>query len=372
MAASRRRMSRKKRVLVPILSVLIALLLIIAAYAAYVFIAYYRLDDNLELEPERQYSMVAAPVSAMRTGTTYTVVTQNIGFGAYTPDFTFFMDGGKKSWAASEQSVRDCVIAAAQTLDDYSPDFLLIQEVDFDSTRSYHVDEAAMLRENFPAHTSVFAQNFDSPFLFYPFLQPHGISRSGIMTLSTFTITSAVRRQLPISKSLSKIVDLDRCFTVSRIPVENGKELILINVHMSAYGGSDAIRTAQMNTLFNVMKTEFDAGNYVICGGDFNHDFTGTSVPTLNNGEKSDMGWAQPFPADLIPNGLHRATDYTCGEQKPTCRNCDVPYVEGNFTIIVDGFIVSDNVDVTYLENVQTGFAYSDHSPVVMKFTLQK
>ena len=44
--------------------------------------------------------------------------------------------------------------------------------------------------------------------------------------------------------------------------------------------------------------------------------------------------------------------------------------VEGNFTIIVDGFIVSDNVTVNFLENVQTGFRYSDHNPVLMRFTL--
>ena len=62
---------------------------------------------------------------------------------------------------------------------------------------------------------------------------------------------------------------------------------------------------------------------------------------------------------------------YNDGKINPTCRNCDVPYKEGNFTIIVDGFIVSDNVTVTSLENVVTGFVYSDHNPVVMKFKLK-
>ena len=115
---------------------------------------------------------------------------------------------------------------------------------------------------------------------------------------------------------------------------------------------------------------EYRAGNYCVCGGDFNHDFTGDSTQRLNGGETAEFGWAQPFPIDMLPKGLIRCTDYTCGEQRPTCRNCDIPYEEGNFTIIVDGFIVSDNVTVTYLENVQTGFTYSDHNPVVMRFTL--
>ena len=152
--------------------------------------------------------------------------------------------------------------------------------------------------------------------------------------------------------------------------MENGRELVLYNVHLSAYGGSDEIRAAQMNMLFSDMLEEYRAGNYCVCGGDFNHDFTGDSTQRLNGGETAEFGWAQPFPIDMLPKGLIRCTDYTCGEQRPTCRNCDIPYEEGNFTIIVDGFIVSDNVTVTFLENVQTGFTYSDHNPVVMRFTL--
>ena len=54
--------------------------------------------------------------------------------------------------------------------------------------------------------------------------------------------------------------------------MENGKELIIYGVHMSAYGNSDEIREAQTSMLFQDMKSEMDKGNYVICGGDFNHD----------------------------------------------------------------------------------------------------
>ena len=179
-----------------------------------------------------------------------------------------------------------------------------------------------------------------------------------------------MRRSLPISTGFSKFLDLDRCYTVSRVPTENGRELVLYNVHLSAYGGSDEIRAAQMNMLFGDMLGEYRQGNYVVCGGDFNHDFTGNSTQVLNGGEMTDFGWAQPFPIEMLPEGLTRCDNYTGEVTQPTCRNCDIPYVEGNFTIIVDGFIVSDNVTVNYLENVQTGFRYSDHNPVLMRFVL--
>ena len=39
--------------------------------------------------------------------------------------------------------------------------------------------------------------------------------------------------------------------------------------------------------------------------------------------------------------------------------------------VIVDGFIVSDNVRVVDCQPVDEGFAASDHNPVVMTFELE-
>ena len=39
---------------------------------------------------------------------------------------------------------------------------------------------------------------------------------------------------------------------------------------------------------------------------------------------------------------------------------------EGQLVLTVDGFLVSPNVEVTGSEVLDTGFAYSDHNPVVM------
>lgn len=347
------------------MSVLLCLVFVVICYVCYVVFSYNRIDDRQAVsvngtEKGRQ----------LENDKQYTVITQNLGFGAYTADFTFFMDGGKQSWANSKESVTDCINKGAQTALTEDPDFVLFQEVDTDSTRSYHIDEREILLSQFSGYSSVFAVNYHSAFLMYPIFQPHGSSNSGIMTFSKYEISSCQRRSLPISTGLSKFLDLDRCYSVSRLPVSNGKELILYNVHMSAYGGSDEIRAAQMNMLLNDMKSEYDKGNYCVCGGDFNHDFTGDSTQKLNGGGKVDFGWAQPFPAELIPDGISRAVDYSGEKLNPTCRNCDVPYKEGNFTIIVDGFLVSDNVKVNYVDNKLTGFIYSDHNPVVMKFSL--
>ena len=54
----------------------------------------------------------------------------------------------------------------------------------------------------------------------------------------------------------------------------------------------------------------------------------------------------------------------------PTCRNNDVPYEKGyTYTVTVDGFIVSDNVKAA-AQNIDTGFEFSDHNPVLLTFEL--
>ena len=346
----------------------IALLVLLAAvlgYVAYVFIDYDRIEDMQELTVEGD-----AVIAAMTADTEYAVVTQNIGFGAYTDDFTFFMDGGESSRAESEESVVNCVENIAVDINALAPDIVLFQEVDFGSTRSYQVDQKAMLCEDFNGYDEVFAVNYHSAYLMYPFLEPHGASNSGILTMCQADIQSALRRSFPISTGFSKFLDLDRCYSVCRISVENGKELVLYNVHSSAYGGDDSIRAGQMGMLFDDMAAEYAKGNYVIAGGDFNHDFTGSSTQDLNDMEGNDFGWAQPFPVEMLPEGITRCVDYTRGADVATSRNCDIPYSEESTVFILDGFLVSDNVTVTYLENIDNAFRYTDHNPVLMRFKL--
>lgn len=346
-------------------AILAVILIVVLGYVAYVYFTYDRIEDNQTLDPRG--NAVAEAVAVDRE---YTVMTQNVGFGAYTADFTFFMDGGESSRAASAESVKTCIGGISENIRSYKPDFVFFQEVDTDSTRSHHINERELLCGDFEDYQEVFAINYHSAYLMYPILEPHGKSNSGILTLSRAEVTSALRRSLPISTSFSKFLDLDRCYSVSRIPVENGRELVLYNVHLSAYGGSDEIRAAQMNMLFDDLKAEYEKGNYCVVGGDFNHDFTGNSGEMLNGVSGTEYDWAQPFPVEMLPREILRCDNYTAGGNVPTCRNCDVPYDENTFVNIVDGFLVSDNVTVTRLENIDAAFEFTDHNPVLMSFTL--
>ena len=349
-----------------ILTIILLLVLVAAGYVGYVYFSYSRIPDNQELTVYNCNSDNA------EVGKEYTVVSYNVGFGAYTDDFTFFMDGGSESRARSEESVKTCINGCSDIVLSYDPDFVIFQEVDTDSTRSHHVDESALIRDSFMAvdqYDNVFAQNYHSAYLMYPITEPHGASNSGLMTLSRFKITSSLRRSLPIATDFNKLLDLDRCYSISRIPTDDCKELILIDLHLSAYGTDASQGNAQLEMLFEDMKKEYDAGNYVIAGGDFNHDFTCDSKEYFNPGNTEEHSWCNPFPDDIIPDGFSKCTDYAEGMVAST-RNTDIPYSEDSFTVILDGFIVSDNVTVNYVQNIDKAFKYTDHNPVVMKFVL--
>ena len=348
------------------LFVLLAVTVIAAAYVAYVFIVYSRIEDMQSIDTDDATAEVA------KTGEEYTAVSYNIGFGAYTADYTFFMDEGKESRARSRESVINCTNGCAGNALSFDPDIALFQEVDTDSDRSWHVDQRDMINELFRKHgdyDSVFASNYHSSYLMYPPLEPIGASNSGILAESKFDITSTVRRSLPVADGFSKILDLDRCYTISRISVEGGKELVLFNLHLSAYGTDAALGNAQLAMLFGDMSREYASGNYVLVGGDFNHDFPVTSKEYFNPGTDRSFAWCEPFPDNMLPDGFKKCTDYD-GEMIATTRYTDIPYGPDSFTVILDGFIVSDNITVKSVSNVDFGFEYTDHNPVVLKFVL--
>jgi endonuclease/exonuclease/phosphatase family metal-dependent hydrolase len=209
-------------------------------------------------------------------------------------------------------------------------------------------------------------------YLLYPILEPHGKNQSGLATMSNYKIVSSLRRSLPIQDGFSKIVDLDRCYNISRVSTANGKELVLINVHLSAYTTDPTIADQQLAMLYADMQAEYDKGNYVICGGDFNKDLLGDSASIFGI-SGSAYSWAQSFPFSYLPDGFTLVAPYDESNPIPSCRNADIPWdPETTFQITVDGFIISNNVECIDSNVVDLQFENSDHNPVYMNCKLIK
>ena len=347
--------------------ILATVVVVVGGYFAYAFLSLHRIGD--------QTLSVGglAQDAALETGKEYRIVSYNIGFGAYESDYGFFMDGGTQSWAWSKERLDTNLNNIAGFLRGQDADLTIVQEVDFDATRSYHVDERAYLIPALAATGNwIFAQNYDSPFLFYPLTQPHGASKAGIMTFTkTAPITAAERVELPIESGVTRILDLDRCYSKCRIPVDGGGELILYNLHLSAYTSDGAIVNDQLKLLLEDMEGEYAAGNWCVAGGDFNKDLLGDSTQWFGKPDK-EYSWAKPIPEGVM-DGYHVQLVAPLDADNPvaSARNADGPYHPDQFQVTLDGFLVSGNVSVAASEVIDTQFAWSDHNPVAMRFTLE-
>lgn len=358
-----------------ILILLSCLSIFTVIYVIYMQTHYYRIKDYQSLPIKQKLTHP----NKLQTNTTYSAATYNVGFGAYNQKFSFFMDTGKMKdrtktqgkygKAENEAAVLQNTNGEINTMKKINADFMLFQEIDVDSSRSYHVNQVKKMSHNFANYEEIFANNFHSPYLLYPLNDPHGAVQSGLLSLSKYPVEQATRRKYPVSTSfITKFTDLDRCFTVMKIPVTNGHKLILINSHMSAYDKGGKMRVKQLRLLNSVMESEYKKGNYVIVGGDFNHTF-GRKMLTHFKSQQEIPDWVSVLSSkDLAPDirMVHAKNENTV----PTCRGTDIPYQKGKtYTTVIDGFLVSKNVQATS-ENINTEFAYADHNPVKLSFKL--
>ncbi len=360
-----------------LIMLLTAVIVIIVTYLLYVMLQYSRIPDD------QRITTVNPQEAFVRTNTPYTITTYNVGFGAYNQDFSFFMDSGvmkdgtavagKYAKAFSQDVVLENIAGASNIITTLQPDFALFQEVDKGANRSYKVDMVKYLSDNLDDYSASYASNFHSAFLYYPFNDPIGKSESGIVTFSKYKVNESIRKSFTVDNSFpERFFDLDRCFMISRFQTASERELVIINVHLSAYDEGGIIRKAQLEQLNIVLTAESAKGNYVVVGGDYNHDI----ASSINSFETKQIvpEWVHILSEEDLPTGY----SFASSNQNPTCRSTDLPYQKGvNYTVVLDGFIISDNIEKISVENIITSngkdvnFMYSDHNPVLLTFLLK-
>ncbi len=306
-------------------------------------------------------------INTAYNGTPMRVVSWNIGYSGLGKESDFFMDGGKQTRIEDKNIVLKNMSGISNTLASLNADAYLLQEVDQKSMRSHYIDGLTQLEKNFSQYNSAFALNYSCDFVPFPW-PPIGKVSSGLLTLQNLSMTEAQRISLPVPFTWPlRIANLKRCMLVTYIPIANSdKQLVLINFHLEAYDDGSG-KAAQSKMLRDFMLSEYQKGNYVIAGGDFNQAFPGTEslYPV-----KNQQLWA---PGYLDSNDLPSGWKYYYDSSAPTCRLLNQPYdPNSNATqyYIIDGFILSPNVQATSVKTQNEHFEYSDHNPVVLDVNL--
>lgn len=332
------------------------LLLLAVGLVGYLSFTEYKPEDRA-LAPESLDT--GAP--ALAAGQQVTLLTWNTGYAGLGADADFFMDGGDMVRPPSQKSVEENMADIQDRLQQTQADVFLLQEVDRDSARTGGVDQLAAYAQA-TGMSWAYGVNYRCNFVPYP-LRPIGRVESGVATLSHVRMAeNSIRVSLPNPFFWPvRTANLKRCLLLSRFPVEGSqRELVVVNLHLEAYDDG-AGKAAQTQALLSVLEEEYEKGNYVIAGGDFNQTFPGGlgAYPV----DKADLWTPGTLEESALPEGWRFAYDTAL----PSCRLLNQPYDPASRDTqyyVIDGFLVSPNVTVSSVETLDLGFAHSDHNPV--------
>ncbi|MFN4257215.1 MAG: endonuclease/exonuclease/phosphatase family protein [Saprospiraceae bacterium] len=358
------------------LKVLLALAAVFAVYMAVVFAHGYATDwqppETTPLSPTQ------AAAQAQVRDSLVSFVIWNVGFGGNGAASDFFYDevgmwySGGSMVHSPKPLVDQYVAGTLDFLRNTRADVFLLQEVDFESDRSYRRRQYDEYCAALPGFAATYAQNYNCPRVPIPLLEPwnaYGAVNSGLATFSRWQPSEAVRHQLPGQYPMpDRIFQLDRCVALHRFPTgRGGKDLVVLNIHNSAYDPGDKIKAIQLPYLRDLALREFGRGNYVVIGGDWNQCPPFFKFDAFMPG-KADGHMQGNVPADFFPEDWRFAYD----PATPTNRKLRDPYIKGvTFETLIDFFVVSPNVQVKAVRGIGQGFAFSDHQPVYLEAILK-
>lgn len=326
-------------------------------FLIYSTITFYNPDQEIELQS-------SVTPDTLKVNTAYSLITWNIGYAGLGDNMDFFYDGGKQTRDTKARTLEN-LDSIKKFLTQNRTDFIILQEVDFESRRSYHFNQVQAIGQALNYFT-FYATNYQVSFVPVPLNNPMGKVNSGIMTLSRYTPQNAKRIQLPgLSPWPNRVFNLRRCLLITRFPMNNGREFVLINTHNSAFE-NDSLKLEEMNFIRQIALNDYEKGNYVIVGGDWNQLPPNFAPDKFGNAYETKAFKPLSIDSGFMPTGWQWAYDPTL----PTNRYLDRPYSKSCRTIILDFFLLSPNIQVSDLSTINLNFRYSDHNPVKLTFTL--
>jgi endonuclease/exonuclease/phosphatase family metal-dependent hydrolase len=329
-----------------------------------VFLAYATLDNYT---PPPEEVVFTREQQNPLSDSLFTMVTWNIGYAGLDSSMDFFYDGGEQVRPGKEEVTRN-LEKIMQTLELFKGyNFILLQEVDKKSKRSYRTNMVAQIEKSFTNYHSSFGKNYDVAFVPVPPTEPMGKVVSGLQTLSVHPPAEVVRHSFPGNYAWpTSLFMLDRCFMVNRYPLTNGKELVVINTHNSAYDDG-SLRQQQMEYMKGFLLAEYAGGNYVVVGGDWNQCPAGFT-PAFSDDvfDRDDLTYIEEsYPDD--------AWTWAYDAFIPTNRRVMIPYTRGETpATVIDFFLLSPNLELITVSGIDMEFAWSDHHPVIMSFKLHE
>jgi len=338
-------------------------LLLIPVILFALFLLFFTVFEYRPKEETELFSSLAA--DTLSTGVSYSSLVWNIGYAGLGENMDFFYDGGENVRDTKENVIRNVDAISRFLSSNDTVNFILLQEVDQSSKRSYYINQLHFFDSLLSDHDGFLGINYQVGFVPVPVHDPLGKVKSGIATFSAKPPLKVTRYSFDANYPWPKrLFMLKRCFLVTTFPVINGKELNVINIHNSAYDDG-TLRANQLTLLNEYALDQYTKGNYILFGGDWNQS-PDTFKPEYN----------QPFDTinlSYLPSGFLRDWRRIFCDTIPTNRRIKTPYTRGvTTTTVIDYFIVSPNITVLQVNPQELNFKNSDHQPLIIRFTLNE
>jgi exonuclease III len=341
----------------------IGLLILTLVLLFVVFLVYSTLADY---KPEPIEPLAKSEGAVVNVYDTLHVFNWNIGYTGLGDDMSFFYDGGEKMRTTKERTLENLDGIVSQITARDSIHFFLLQEVDRSSRRSYKINAFDTLAKRLAAYQSFFALNYKVGFVPVPVSNPMGKVDGGLASYSKFQPFQVDRYAFEGNFAWPKgLFLLDRCFMVQRFYTSNGKELLIINTHNSAYDDG-TLRKKQMEKMREFLLEEYQKGNYVLVGGDWNQNppEAGAESAESKEGHLTRMRIASDF--------LPEEWQWVYNTNVPSNRMIDEVYnPETTVTTVIDFYLLSPNLLPVFSTNVNLNFKHSDHQPVLLTFVFE-
>ncbi len=296
---------------------------------------------------------------------TLTLTSWNIGYGGLGKESDFVTDGGKSWFPPSLNAVKKNIGGILSQLEKFrdrsAPHLMLLQEVSNRSPLSYWQPLRQSILDRFTRHFALFRPDISSWGLPWPIKINHGT-----MTLCPASPKSAKVIALPAEPTfLGGFIKRNYGLLVTKFQIKNSpQQWIIINLHLAAFDPEGATRFEQLQKVLSYAEEEFSKGNFVVLGGDWNMALTPSNFPHTTDIKK--LFWLVSMPTQQLPTGWQ----IICDPQTPTVRTNYQPYVRGeNYTAIIDGFVISPNIQVKNVCTTDTRFLHTDHMPVTATFS---
>ncbi|OOB80550.1 MAG: hypothetical protein BEN19_04340 [Epulopiscium sp. Nuni2H_MBin003] len=322
--------------------VLILCSLVILLYIGFIATFQYNPPDIIFVETTNNKE-AAVPIDVPLSATTF-----NIGFGAHSPNFSYYLDGGEDMISTDVDTIINNISFMLDEIIDTKPEIIFLQELDKSSKRSYYTDQPRMIERVLNNYASVYTPNYRLQWIVYPFGNSIGYLNSNLMTFSSFEINENQRLALHQSiKWYETLLAPDIALLITRIPTQNDRELVLINLQLFNI-------KEHLNILEEIIITEYAKNNYVIVGGDFGQSITDISDDTrLSSRYKQQKFFNNDVFYWAVDDQTYTKEDRNTLEQD-----------------ITDGFIFTKNIDLIKVRTTPTNFLYSDHRLVNVVFEL--